>query len=1047
MKKNKLMAVCFGALAAVIYFASLAGYAYPGDSARLMALWRGLDASASPEFPLMALFVRLFGGGNLLAPVCGAFSVFALYSLVTAFVGNRVGMTSDGADDTKTRRGEKKERVMIIAGAVASLVFILSPAVRSAATHLEPRLFDFAWMLLPLLLSLPFYKAKRGAVWVYAPLAGVLAGLGLCDSALALAFLPFMLASVFFVARAQGRRPYVALTLNVFCGIATAFLACGIFGLGVSDHLVKLAAEMRLWRLTPGWLFVALFSTLPFVIALFSAKRSLSDTPGLVQWLFHLALTFVAILAVATPLSPSRLMEPYGVLPVASSAFAACVAAYLAAFWWLNRFHVVALASGCVYAFVLLVTCLWNLFVFDGDRGAFADLVAKKAIEDLGDRAWLVTDGALDSHLKLVAAKQGKELHLVSLARDLDEKYLKELSGLVERTGLGGEKNAELRATLSLGVLPFIQDWFASDPSAKKVAAVWGAPDLWVSAGATPVPEFLFFGADESRVPDWTAWKSFDTILRAPKGWGSYVAGYIDNPVDRLRLSLRRHLGFVANNRGVWLQDRHRDDDAWKMYELVLNEIDRDNICTIFNEMAMLGAKHPAAVAKKRDLERTLRAAVDDSKRRYVLWRLGSYYGYIRDPDVFVRLGHVWAKSGRPGDALSQIRRAIDFVPTDKRASLLNMMASLYASENNQAKSRRIYESILAKNSRDHDALVGMMRLELADGDAKKAMGYLERAVAVGGDGKRAAVEAALLAMMKNDLSGAASQIQRAIDKDTKDMQAWSVLAAVTLQQMGATTNAQAKAALKKKLEGEILPSMEKHAGDANDYHVQTTKGFLALQKDDADSRRAARDAFAIAAKSRPDVAATQDLVLGLDISLADPASAEEHAKDVLRRNRNAPLANYVMGSIALGRGDLGAAETFLRKAADARPPVALALNDLAEILRRTKRADQGEAYARRAVAVAPNLYVAWETLGSILMDLDRDFAEAESCIRKACELSREKNGRESDVRMLVSLARVQVKAGDKQHAKVTIRKVQRRINELSAEEKKEFEKVVQSAR
>ena len=80
-------------------------------------------------------------------------------------------------------------------------------------------------------------------------------------------------------------------------------------------------------------------------------------------------------------------------------------------------------------------------------------------------------------------------------------------------------------------------------------------------------------------------------------------------------------------------------------------------------------------------------------------------------------------------------------------------------------------------------------------------------------------------------------------------------------------------------------------------------------------------------------------------------------------------------------------------------------------------------------------------------MDQNRDFAEAESCIRKACELSKGKNGREADVRMLVSLARVQLKAGDKQHAKVTIRKIQSRIGELSEFERREFEEVKKGVR
>ena len=1031
MKKKSFIALLLGAVAAVIYFASLAGYAYPGESARLIALWRGLEAGVC-EYPLMAVFAKLLGGGNVIAPICGALSAVALYWLVSTFVAARIHAEASLP---------QKESLSNLAGVVAAVVFILSPSVRSAATHLEPRLFDFLWALLTLLLVVPFFRLPRGAVWGLAPLMGVFCGFAFCDSALVLAFLPFYLTAVASAARSQGRKPYLALVLFLFTGFVVSLFAMRGFGLDLTDHLGRLAREFQGWYTVQGWLFVAIFATLPFVTALFASAKGFNDQPSLVQWIFHTAMTFVAILSIATPLAPSALLEPYGVLPVASSAFSACLAGYLVAYWWLRRAKVVALVAGGVFAFVLVSSCLWNLFAFDGDRGAFADEIARKVVKDLGNRRWFVTDGLLDNHLKLVAAESGTPLHIISLARDLDDAYLARLGELVAKEGLAGEKNAELRVTLTLGVLPFLQDWFAADPAAAKEVAIWGAPDLWYTANVTPVPEFLFFGADESRVPDWSEWKTYDAILSAPKGWGSYHAGTVANPVDRLRYSLRRHLGFVANNRGVWLQDKHRDDDAWKMYELVLNEIDRDNICAVFNEVAMIGAQHPAAVAKRRDLERLLKSAVDDAKRRYILWRLGTYYGYIRNPDVFVRLGHAWAKSGRPGDALSQIRRAIDFVPTDKRTVLLNMMAALYASENDQKKSRQIYESVLSKNERDHDALMGLMRLELLDGNSAKALELLERAAVVAGDDKRASMERAMVSMMKNDFAKATVEIQKAIDKDGKDLQPWSLLAAVVMQQIDAEKDPKAKAALEKKLEGEILPAMEKRATSAYDYHLQTTKGFILMKKGDG-QRREARDAFAAAAKARPGIAATQDLVLGLDISLDDKENAEQHAREVLRRNRNAPLANYVMGSLALGRGELSEAEMFLRKAANAPQPVALALNDLAEILRRTKRYAEAETFARKAVKAAPGLYVAWETLGSVLMDQNRDFAEAESCIRKACELSKGKNGREADVRMLISLARVQLKAGDKQHAKVTVRKIQMRISELSDFEKREFEEV-----
>ena len=1015
MKKGWLIAGAFGLVAAIVYICSTAGYAFPGESAYLIATWRGLVPVSESPYPFMAVFAKAFGAGNALAPICGIIAVVLFFRLVAAFVAWRVH-----GEDLKAQ----KEGISLVAAIAATTVFLLTPAVRSAATHLEPRLFDFTWALVCFAAALPLFKGLKKVSFAFAPVLGVMVALGLCDSAIFLTFLPFYFVLVFKVAKRNKRSPHVQLLVFALVCAVAFLLATRLFDVELAQVFKSASRELGGYRRVPGWIFIFAFATIPFVVSLFSSKKAFDEKPGFVSWIFHGAMSFVAILAIATPLSPSSILAPYGLLPVATSAFAAAVTGYLVAYWWINRRQVIGMVAGGILVFVLAVSCIWNLFVFDGSAGDFADKVARRILADLGSRRWLVTDGLLDNHLKIVAAEEGRDVNLISLARDLDEDYIKELGELVRKEGVGGSRNGALCRSLDLGVLPFVQDWLSSDPTAAKQIAI--------------------FGADESITPDWTSWKEFDSILAAPKGWGSYHDRKVTDPVARLRFNLRRHIGFVANNRGVYLQDKKRDDEAFAMYELVLNEIDRDNICAIFNEVGMVSQNHPLAKKKKVDLERMLKAAVEDKSRRYLLWRLGTFYGYIRNPDAFIRLGHAWARSGRPGDALSQIRRAIDFVPSDKRTTLLNMMASLYASENDQKKSRAIYEDVLAKNADDHDALVGLMRLELMDGNGQKALEYLERATKSQKDGARAQVELAMVAMMKGDLAKAKELLKKASDADTKNMQTMSLLAAVTMQQIDAAKSEEEKARLTKELEEQIVPTMEKRASSQFDYSLQTTKGFLMLRKG-AEKRKEARDAFVAASRARPDVATTQNMVLGLDISLDDKENAETHAKEVLRRNRKAPLANYVMGSLALGRGNNDAAEAYLRVAADAPQPVAMAVNDLAEVLRRKKDFAEAERYARKATEKAPGLYVAWETLGSILMDANRDLDEAEACVRKACELSKDKNGNEADVRMLVSLARVQIRKKDVNRARVTIRKVRSRINELSEFEKREFEGVAKS--
>ena len=116
MKKNWLLAGAFGFLAAIIYFASMADYAFPGESARLMVIWKGLEAGTASDYPLMSLFARMLGSGNLLAPIFGVVAVLAFFHLVAAFVRWRMTSKSDES---------ARQQVSLVAAVVATVVFML----------------------------------------------------------------------------------------------------------------------------------------------------------------------------------------------------------------------------------------------------------------------------------------------------------------------------------------------------------------------------------------------------------------------------------------------------------------------------------------------------------------------------------------------------------------------------------------------------------------------------------------------------------------------------------------------------------------------------------------------------------------------------------------------------------------------------------------------------------------------------------------------------------------------------------------------------------
>lgn len=1072
-------------VALVVYSLTLAGYVFPGESARLCTQWMGMDALDAPKGPIWGSVVKAVGGLsfpanvavriNLVSLVCGVLSA----GLVCGLVGFFVRCTVRQEDTVRLVDGAS-----VVAGLAAGLACVFSSAVWQTATHLEYRIFDVCFALLLFALFVPMLRWPK-ALPACVALLGAGVGVGLVEGVVFVPLLPLYLLCVVVAAVKTGRKFYLPVGLFlVFSAVAYLVVANRVAGAylalpeaaaggfkGIGDVLVDAlqgyAREMRQWVTRPGWLFLFVLAVVPFVACAFAAPRGLNNERTWSQYLFHAAMTVCVILAFATPLAPESQMRALGIPPVLTSVLVAVTAGYLAAYWYLlarapapsaedtkarpeaavGRRMAPALLG--VFLGVLALAALVNAFGASRDRGAYADICANEIMDRMGARTWLVTDGLLDDHLRFAAASSGKELNLVCLQRDMDDAYLKELSALVRAKGLKAG-DANLALSIELGVLPFLQDWFSGDPKISEQAAIFGVPDFWYMAERQPVPECLFFGGVRDVKKDVDGgkalaafkafWAKMEPVLHAERRTGSRAISKAEDPVDALRLQLRRHVGFVANNLGVVLQDLGRDQDAFELYELVLRTIDCDNICALFNEFEMARAGVPAAVARKAEIEKQLKAIVDDPKRRYMLWSLSRYYGYIRSPEIFARMGYAWARSGQTGNAIAQVQRAIDFVPADRQAGLLNMMAAIYASGNQAQKSREVYNKVLADDATNHDALMGLTRLALQKGAVAEAKGHLTKAVKAAKSPESSGFDWALLHLMNNDLSAARLSLQKVTDLQPKSLQAWSLLAGVLLQQFDTAKDAPARKKILEELDGIILPKMESIADSPRDYFVQMTRALVLMRKG-RDHQKAARDALVAASAARPDATVVGDMILNLDIAMDDGESAEKHARQVLRQDRRNKLANYVMGSLRLKEGDYMTAETFLRLSVEQDQPLAAAQNDLAEVLRRLQRPAEAETFARAAVKTAPDLYVAWETLGSALLDQNKDLDDAESYVKKAIDLCK-KETKGSDIRMQITLARVQIAKGDLGRARATLRTIRSHQDELSKFDLGEVEKL-----
>ena len=1061
-KIDLILSAILGLLAIVVYGLTLSKGVFPGESASLIAVYSGTEPLDLPLHPVwggivswlstlsaFSLPVRL----NLFSMVCSVISVVLMYRLMSFLICDVI---------IEEYSIEYAPRVSYLAGVVATLAFMFSVPIWQAATRLQYQSFDL--MLALFLANLLVCYALRP--WRFFLVTfSVLYGLGIVESSVFIPLAPVFLTFLIFVLWKRGDLSLPRVTwMGVFAVLGMCsyyYFAKRFFDSHESDALgfrSVMDVLVAVWKNQihdlqsglprVGWLILLLMSVVPWVAGGFASFRALNNERSWSQYILHFTLSVIVVLGLTkVAISPWELVKPLGRLPVYSYAMLAMVAGYLAAYWYLlmkverpKRGHETSVLTkqvgdwlGLILTFPLIVIVLLaavvNIFECRSSRGDFADRCAKEILDRMGSRTWLVTDGTLDTHLEILAKSRGMELNLLCLQKDMSPFYLKSMARLIESKKVFAPSNMQrMKSTLDLGVLPFIQDWFATDKEIEKKVAVFGVPDFWYTAGITPFPDFFFFSGcrdiktmkDKPLLTDYMAfWNDMEKVLPAAKTVS-------DDPVIRLRAGLRRHMGFVANNLGVVLEDLGNDKDAYAVYSYVHTHLDPENISSLFNlfEMARRGAS--SASTSKETIEHELNDFVKNLKQRYPLWSLSRYFGYVRSPELFARLGWGWALSGQTGAALAGVNRAINLLPSDQRIDAMHTMAAIYSLADDRNKTEAVYQDIIKSDPSNRTAMLGLARLAVQEGALEKAKAWLEKAAK--SDDRRGAlgVEWAVIHLMNNDVPRARLALQEATDLQPKNLQAWAMLAMVQIQQ-GETDD----------VEKIILPKMENISGTADNYFIQITRAQLWMKKgNDSNAKKPAREAFIRASMLRPDIPGVKDMILQLDIAMNDQAAAELHARQVLRTNRKHALANYVMGSLRLQEGAYGEAEDFLRHSVETAPSAA-ALNDLAEVLHRIRKFDEAEKCAREAIKLSPELYVAWETLGSVLLDSNKDLNEAERAVRKAMELYKD------DLRIQITLARIQLKKGETELARGTIHQLKSRIGELSKFDQDELARLV----
>lgn len=1034
----------------LVYLVTVSPGVFPGGSATLMAQAAGIEPRSLPTHPLFFLIaggwaqVPLFSLAlrmNLFSAICGALSVALVYRLVAFFVYEIM---------TEEFVLERAARVAKVSAVVAALAMAFSVPVWEASTRLSIQSFDLLLLLLAAaLLMIYAIHGYKASLYLF----GLLYGVGIAETPLFISFAPwFLFCSVLILWKRKQltMRRVTWMGWAALAGMGVYYLAAWRFAQtdDMAGRELKTVFDVvvAVWRdqynvlrtslPRVNWVIVLLMGIVPWVAAMFAAPRSLNNDHSWSHYILHISLTGLTVIALLNlSVSPWGIMGPRGHLPVATYTMVAVVAGYLVGYWyllprvtaprrgqatskltrrvgnWLGRGLAVPLAM-----FVMVVGVI-NLFEANGRRGRFADAYAMEILNRLGGRTWIVTDGTLDAHLQILAGERGQQLQLLCLQKDGNRLYQSHLKQLIKQARLfTGKDEQRMMNAVDLGVLPFVQDWFAMDAEIEKKAIVFGVPDLWYGAGMTPMPDGLFFSGvrtieafrEAPLLPAYQAfWDRMEKQLPRQNDATELVAIY--------RNYLRRHMGFVANNLGVVLEDLGREKEAYTVYTCV-RKIDPDNISALFNQFEMI--RRGAQPEEKVKIEKELKSFLAKQKQRYPLWSLSRYFGYVRSPELFARLGWSWAMSGQMG-GFAPIEKWRGPVTDDTKLMMMDTMARIYTLQDDRVKTEAVYREMLKQDPANRQALVSMARLSVQAGAMDQARSWLDKAQDLGIARSTLGIEWAVVHLASGDLKRARILLQETTDLQPKNLQAWAMLAVVQLQQGDLD-----------EVEKVVLSTMEKVAGTADHYFIQITRAQVAMKKGKG-YYGVAREAFIRAAMLRPDVPGVKDMVLQLDIALNDEERAELHARQILRTNRRHALANYVMGSLRLGKAQYGEAEDFLRRSVEAQAMPA-ALNDLAEVLRRNRKLDEAEMYVRQAIQKNAKLYVAWETLGSILIERGK-LDEAEQAIDKAMTLYGE------DQRVKLTMARLQIRKGNLMRARELLLQVRKNQNILPSYDQKEL--------
>lgn len=769
--------------------ATTCAHVVPGFSADALANYLHLAPFPPLAHPLWSWLVRavaavagprapaLLNGASVL---CGAGALAFLFVLVRSAV-----------------RDERMARHLPLAGVVAGLsaagFLAVSVPFWMVGSRAHPAAFDACVLLGSLCLLARF---SRGGSTGFLCAGIVLYAIGMAEVATLLAFAPVVLLHTLYQVLRRGRWSFRTLALIALCLLAwpaTVFLAAwdysrlpvadwrGFANMGEVAWYFLLDQRAALLSSVPrqGWLLLGAGTLVPWLLAMMTLRRAFDGDAGWASLALYAVVTALALATVfGAPFAPWRVL---GASPLLVTPYILLAAAFgfMVSRWCGVVIEVagdraprlpIASAVGAASLAVLAIAGFQQRDVVSTKGAADVEALAADMLGHLEGRAFCLTDGLLDSSLRVEAWRRGQAVTWLDVSLADLQSYRRYVAAQFAEPRLQG--------LAMVGLAPLLMEWLRSDAAVTDRLALGLSPDVWLREGWEPIPAASVYLGLRSAAAG-------DVMARAARNeafWSNALprlARLRDAPPPGPAYAdqLARRFSRVANDGGIALENAGEAAAARRAYEAAL-AFRATNLSAVANLLA-LGPAPAQRAALQGVLDGALAVGVprlsdvvaDGGHIRTAqaaAWLVGTQQlvsaGATIPADPALEAIVKLYMDGDRAEARRRLERAL--AEHSDRETYWLLLAGMGYDAGDGEVLRRCFDQMRAMGREWPNLLVLMGRHAWNQGDQESARRFLERAAALRGGDAQLQELLLQLDLSADDLKRAEHRVRRLLSMD-----------------------------------------------------------------------------------------------------------------------------------------------------------------------------------------------------------------------------------------------------------------------------------------